>query len=60
MQFRPKGSMCMNCERLKHYCGDLDFENMPVIEVSKDGCRIVKCTSFARKIEELKRMSTAH
>lgn len=47
----PNGGMCVNCQNMHRYCGRLDFESMPVINVVSEPSlltKIVKCTEFKK------------
>lgn len=44
----PKGGMCFTCEKLSANCSNLDFENMPIIRITDNGTRIVKCIEHVR------------
>lgn len=45
--YRPKGSMCLECEMGRHECG-LPFHEMPVIGKDSDGTFVVRCTSYKK------------
>jgi len=49
MNFRPKGSMCMACEKVKQDCSKFEFSKMPVIGTDKDGTKVVKCVHYEVK-----------
>lgn len=51
MTHRPKGSMCMSCERRLVRCDHLPFREMPVLRT--DGTDfVVRCTYYAREKQE--------
>jgi len=49
VNFRPKGSMCMACEKVKQDCSKFEFSKMPVIGTDKDGVKVVKCVRYEVK-----------
>lgn len=48
IEYTPKGSMCMVCAKKHLVCSDLPFNKFPIIEVTLDGIKIVKCVRFVR------------
>ena len=48
IEFRPKGRMCFVCKHKGTPC-TLPFARMKVISVDKDGCMVVRCTSYEKE-----------
>lgn len=47
VRYRPKGSMCWNCQYNVEDCSHLDFASMRPLRVDKDGTVVVRCTKYA-------------
>ena len=48
IEYTPKGSMCMVCSKKHLSCVNLPFNKFPVLEVTTDNIKIVKCLKFER------------
>lgn len=46
--YQPKGGMCMSCAQWRANCRELPFSTMPVIETTRAGVRVVRCTAHVR------------
>lgn len=48
---QPQNGRCWSCTKWKADCDGLAFESMPVIKVSSDGIKIVRCAEYVRSGE---------
>ena len=47
--YRPSGTMCKGCARIKADCSALPFNTMPQIKRDSDGTVVVKCLNFEKE-----------
>lgn len=48
-QFRPSGLACTACRKRYHDCSELEFDQMKVIKLDRDGLKVVKCREFVAR-----------